>query len=487
MSHIYSIVEYYGFQTTNSCGYCKTPRGHSDCGMWLHYLTPNDYQNLIDRGWRRSGCYGYKPMLETACCQMYTIRCAAYSVQLKKSQKKLIKRINRFITSGDRKKWHSKDSQAAVSEGMDSHEPRSPENNVQCISNSSPSQDVPVPTETKIIVDTPKAESASLSENVTDPAPNPNLSAKNSNKRKTFRIERAIQRVMNKGGVSREEAIKTFKTKVKQPKLKSLEEFLSECDKPNSAHKLELKIVQSSPSNETFEKTFEAEYEVYRKYQVTIHKDKLESCSPNQFRRFLVKSPLEPVPIEGDNPPVPNYGSYHQQYWLDGKLIAVGVIDILPRCVSSVYFFYDPEYNDLVLGTYGSMRELELVRKLQNCVPSLQFYYMGFYIHTCPKMRYKARVSPSFLLCPEVYSWHPISQCLQKLDEYGYSRLNEDPNAKDANLSTAIQSVLVLYREKIMRYGDFLRKGGSGDDHEIKEYLKAVGKECANSMILYRR
>ncbi len=25
------------------------------------------------------------------------------------------------------------------------------------------------------------------------------------------------------------------------------------------------------------------------------------------------------------------YGSFHQQYWLDGRLVAVGVVDILPR------------------------------------------------------------------------------------------------------------------------------------------------------------
>lgn len=56
-----------------------------------------------------------------------------------------------------------------------------------------------------------------------------------------------------------------------------------------------------------------------------------------------------------DGPPS-GYGSFHQQYWLDDKLIAVAVIDILPSCVSSVYFFYDPDYSFLSLGTYSSLR-----------------------------------------------------------------------------------------------------------------------------------
>jgi len=59
---------------------------------------------------------------------------------------------------------------------------------------------------------------------------------------------------------------------------------------------------------------------------------------------------------KADHPDHPGYGSFHQQYWLDDKLIAVGVIDILPKCVSSVYLFYDPDYYHMVLGTYSSLR-----------------------------------------------------------------------------------------------------------------------------------
>lgn len=37
-------------------------------------------------------------------------------------------------------------------------------------------------------------------------------------------------------------------------------------------------------------------------------------------------------------------------------MIAVGVIDLLPSCLSSVYFFYDPDYSFLSLGTYAALR-----------------------------------------------------------------------------------------------------------------------------------
>lgn len=43
-------------------------------GMWAEQLTVYDYQDLIDRGWRRSGKYCYKPIINETCCPQYTIR-----------------------------------------------------------------------------------------------------------------------------------------------------------------------------------------------------------------------------------------------------------------------------------------------------------------------------------------------------------------------------------------------------------------------------
>lgn len=53
--------------------------------------------------------------------------------------------------------------------------------------------------------------------------------------------------------------------------------------------------------------------------------------------------------------------------------------------------------------------ELLFVQELNRTVNSLSEYYMGFYIHTCQKMRYKGRLYPSFLLCSEAYTWHLLN------------------------------------------------------------------------------
>lgn len=57
--------------------------------------------------------------------------------------------------------------------------------------------------------------------------------------------------------------------------------------------------------------------------------------------------------------------------------------------------------------------------------PDLKYYYMGFYIHSCSKMRYKGQFRPSYLLCPLRYTWHAFDKCIQKLDNEKYSIFNE--------------------------------------------------------------
>jgi arginyl-tRNA---protein transferase len=73
----------------------------------------------------------------------------------------------------------------------------------------------------------------------------------------------------------------------------------------------------------------------------------------------------------------PALGSFHMHYILDGKLIGVDVLDILPDCVTSVYFFYDPAFRYLSLGTYSVLREIAMVRELNRQFPDIQYASLG--------------------------------------------------------------------------------------------------------------
>ena len=49
--------------------------------------------------------------------------------------------------------------------------------------------------------------------------------------------------------------------------------------------------------------------------------------------------------------------------------------------------------------------------------PRLKYYYMGYYIHSCVKMRYKGDYKPSDLLCPETHRWVPLADVIPLLEK----------------------------------------------------------------------
>ncbi|CAH8548217.1 unnamed protein product [Schistosoma turkestanicum] len=219
-------------------------------------------------------------------------------------------------------------------------------------------------------------------------------------------------------------------------KPKQIEDFLQcEPKKGEGKHFIEIRLIRTSaPVDINSESSLKLSHKIYEKYQIHIHNDKKDDCVWEKFERFLIKSPLVLDNFEW-NSTSPMFGSYHQQYWLDGEqLIAVGVIDLLPKCLSSVYVFYDPNYAFLHLGTYTALREIAFVRHLSRTYglinsnqpdsfySNFNSYYMGYYIHTCRKMAYKAQYGPAYLACPETYNWIPINDCLQALNNLKTSK-----------------------------------------------------------------
>ncbi|KAF8639714.1 hypothetical protein AX17_000976 [Amanita inopinata Kibby_2008] len=182
------------------------------------------------------------------------------------------------------------------------------------------------------------------------------------------------------------------------------------------AHEFEVILEPSSYSSEKFA--------LYQRYQEDIHGD--THNTPSSFKRFLVESPLLTEPIPYSSPPPSHlpvhYGSYHQLYKLDQRLIAMAVLDILPFCVSSVYFVYDKQWQDFSFGKLSAMREVALAREMETAgAPKMGFVYMGYYIHSCQKMRYKGEYSPSYLADPVSYQWYPLKECIPLLERYRYA------------------------------------------------------------------
>lgn len=150
------------------------------------------------------------------------------------------------------------------------------------------------------------------------------------------------------------------------------------------------------------------------------------SLAPLAVPSSLPLPQLEPTPSA-----LYQYGSHHAKYILDGELIAFAVIDVLPGALSSVYFVWHPQWAAMGLGKLSALREAAMVREMRRegledmtaymwvsflsffarigtdavtCLPQdgfVSFFYfffytrtkvltppsLGFYIHTCPKMK----------------------------------------------------------------------------------------------------
>ncbi|KAJ3347011.1 Arginyl-tRNA--protein transferase 1 [Entophlyctis luteolus] len=86
-------------ENCSSCGYCHGAGDESySTGMWAYRLTPQVYQILIDRGWRRSGQYLYKPLISKSCCPAYTIRLDSHKFSPTSGNKKVIKKMKKFLS-----------------------------------------------------------------------------------------------------------------------------------------------------------------------------------------------------------------------------------------------------------------------------------------------------------------------------------------------------------------------------------------------------
>lgn len=176
-------------------------------------------------------------------------------------------------------------------------------------------------------------------------------------------------------------------------------------------------------------------FELYKKYQVRVHNDNPKTVSESSFNRFLCQSPFTETELEGTpeqwlalNSWTKNWphhekchrlGPTHECYYLDEKLIAISVLDFLPSGLSSVYFIWDPDYAHLSLGTLLGIREIQMCKEL-----GLGYYYLGYYIEDCAKMRYKGKFGGEVLdVCNGAYA--PLERIKPFLHDGKFFTLSE--------------------------------------------------------------
>lgn len=411
----------------STCGYC-TPSGSGtrsssktskSYGIWAYQITPAAYQALLNRGWRRSGAYIYRPdnAYEGTCCPQVGVRVRVDEFVPHKNQRHALSSLQRLLRTPHKRDRHSHALAPALAS--------------RAKGKYALAYDL-------------EAEWSSLEYEDKDAHP-AQSDAGNSKPwhLADYHTRRAMQAHRHRKGQA--SAIRPAR--------------------PPRTRKVETRLTLADDADE--------KYQLFRKYQHIVHGEHPDKISSKKgYERFLCSAPLmstlpgsshvQNTLRPGDtvdvatSDPIP-YDLYHMEWRLDGTLIAVGVLDILPTSVSSVYLFYDPDYAELQLGTVSALREIVLVRQLQRKrnMDRIRYYNMGLYIHECPKMRYKARFGPAQLLDPLTCEWVNLADVHTHLDRgvrYDYLRTSHKPAGKEEAANTHTR--------------DKRREDGSEDDND---------------------
>lgn len=131
----------------------------------------------------------------------------------------------------------------------------------------------------------------------------------------------------------------------------------------------------------------EEKADVYRRYLAHQHETDEGPVTEERYSTFLVESCLRHETLE-------------IQYRVAGRLAGVGIVDRLRHSLSTVYFYFDPDFRDLSPGTWSALCEIQLARAWH-----LDHYYLGYYIPGCGAMNYKSRFQPCELKQPDMAGW----------------------------------------------------------------------------------
>ncbi len=129
--------------------------------------------------------------------------------------------------------------------------------------------------------------------------------------------------------------------------------------------------------------------ELFEKYHLFMKEKKGWSHTPSTAQSYYSSF------VDGHN----DFG-YEVLYYMDDKLIGVDLIDILEDGISSIYFYYDPDYTQYSLGKLSLYYQIMLAKQNQK-----KWIYLGYYVKDCPSLSYKSHYKPYITLSgrPEMY------------------------------------------------------------------------------------
>ncbi|MBE0490879.1 MAG: arginyltransferase [Sulfurospirillum sp.] len=129
----------------------------------------------------------------------------------------------------------------------------------------------------------------------------------------------------------------------------------------------------------TLTKSHLALYEKYHKHMEAKKGWKHYHLSANSYYELYVAGAME-------------FGK-EVLYFVDNKLVGVDLIDFFEDGISSIYFFYDPDYAHLSLGRFSIYQQILIAQ-----INKLPYIYLGYFVEDCESLNYKANYKPFEIL-----------------------------------------------------------------------------------------
>jgi arginine-tRNA-protein transferase len=99
--------------------------------------------------------------------------------------------------------------------------------------------------------------------------------------------------------------------------------------------------------------------------------------------------------------PCAREAAFYEDTDAGSRLVGLGLYDETADALSAVFFFYDPEYERLSLGTANVLCLVEDAR-----AAGLKYVYLGYRVAGCASLSYKARFRPHELRRPGSSQWY---------------------------------------------------------------------------------
>jgi len=121
---------------------------------------------------------------------------------------------------------------------------------------------------------------------------------------------------------------------------------------------------------------------LYDKYHAYMHAKKNWSyvpIDPAEYNRSYVEGKL----------------SFAREilYVREEKLVGVAISDILPKSISSIYCYYDHDYDKYSIGKYSILIQIKIAKEL-----NIPYIYLGYWIKDHLSMGYKENYQPFEIL-----------------------------------------------------------------------------------------